>query len=446
MSKGKNISIPTSVEAQIRSRARNLPIYQCYVNKNWKDTQLATIMVIRKHTNGNVTFGNFLVDLHLLGVKDCSYRFNQSPLRVDEILKGCEGMMEECDYHLVHNIIYAGLAFAEDFGFTPHKNFQTAQYIIEEDSDDIQEIDVPLGKNGIPTLIVPFDETGQRELSILRKTAGADYEVIFLDENGKPELEEQTYMEIFEDVIETGIEEYMEKHPNDPDDPNLARTEQVITDLIYRYRVNTKEEREQIDLAFDHITKDPRLSKKIPESVNDYSEELVLSIKYFTEKKTDKASAEVRKVIDRHPEDPYLWDIFLYNLSVDSNIVDEKIVKEAFSLFPDHPTIKAWYAEWLAQEEQTDEIFTLFGNHPGLDALTTENEGLVINAFISFCFAYAMAWLQKEDILNAEPYYMLISRLGYNQRMGEYIQQLMTVLKKKKLKELYDAGMFNVEE
>jgi hypothetical protein len=247
-------------------------------------------------------------------------------------------------------------------------------------------------------------------------------------------------------VIETGIEEYMEKHPNDPDDPNLARTEQVITDLIYRYRVNTKEEREQIDLAFDHITKDPRLSKKIPESVNDYSEELVLSIKYFTEKKTDKASAEVRKVIDRHPEDPYLWDIFLYNLSVDSNIVDEKIVKEAFSLFPDHPTIKAWYAEWLAQEEQTDEIFTLFGNHPGLDALTTENEGLVINAFISFCFAYAMAWLQKENILNAEPYYMLISRLGYNQRMGEYIQQLMTVLKKKKLKELYDAGMFNVEE
>ena len=441
MSKGKSVSIPATVEAQIRTRARNLPIHQCYINKDWEESQLAFIAIFRKHTNGNITVGRFQVDLKLLGVKECHYKFNESSLLMGEIHKTTGESWVECDYNLAHNIIYAGLEFAEDYGFAPHKNFKTAQYILEEDTDDIPIIDVPLGDNGIPVLVVPYSETGQREMSILNKTAGDDYRVIFLDKDGKPEIGERTYQEIVDEVLAVGVDNYMKKDPDHPNTPDSIRETQVLIDLIYLIKGFTEEEKNQIDLDIKHILKDPRLAM-IDDTVKDYEEELARSVRYFMERETDKATAEVRKVIDRHPDDPLLWAVLLYNLSVDSEVVDEEVVKEAYSLFPDHPVIKAWYAEWLAQEDREDEVFALFDNAPGLDALTTENRHINAYAFTSFCYAYAAAWLHKKDILRAEPYYQMIVSLGLDYRLGEYIQQTMTDLKREKIREMLEAGMF----
>ena len=429
----KPVSIPTSVEAQIRTRARNLPIHKCYVNKDWEESQIATILITRKHTNGNITMGNFLVDLKLPGVKDCTYRFNESPLRLDEILERDADMLEECDYALVHNIIYAGLEFAEDYGFAPHKYFKTAQFILEEDTDDIPMMEIPLGEDGIPVLEVPYGESRQREMAILDKTAGDDCRVVFLDKDGNPKVQERTYMEIFNEVIETGIDGYTEKHG----DSGSFRETQVMMDLIHLIKVYTDEEKDRIDVEFDRITKDPRITMASDETIEDYEEELDKAFDYFDEGKTDKASIEFRKVINRHPDNPLLWDMFIYNLSVDSDMVDEEAVKEAYARFPDHLIIKAWYAEWLAQEDCADEVFALFNRVPGLDALTTENRFIDLNTLTSFCYAYAMAWLQKGDILHAEPYYQVIVRLGLNYRIGEYIQQTMTELKRDKIKELF---------
>jgi len=441
MSKGKIISIPTTVEAQIRTRARNLPIYKCFISKNWEEVQEASIMIVRKHTNGNNTKGIFRVDLKLRGIKDCSYNFNESPLRLDEMLERFPNIFEECDYHLAHNIIYAGLEFAEDYGFAPHKDFKTAQYILEEDTDDIPMIEVPLGDEGIPVLEIPYGENCQHEMAILDKTAGGDYHIVYLDKDGKPETEERSYMDVLNEVIETGVNDYMEQHG----DPESKRETQVMIDLIYLARVFTEEEKEQIDTEFNHILKDTRLTMT-SEPENDYEEELEQAIDYFMGGKTDEACAASRKVIDRHPEDPSLWDVFLYNLSIDSDVVDGEAVQEAYSRFPEHPCIRAWYAEWLAQENRTDEIFTLFDHQPGLDALTTENAFINGNALTSFCYAYAMAWLNKKDLLRAEPYYQMIVRLGLDYRIGEYIQFITTDLKREKIREMADAGMFDPDE
>jgi len=437
MSKGKIISIPTSVEAQIRTRARNLPIDKCYISKNWEKTRDANFIIVRKHTNGNITMGIFRVDLRLRCVRECTYEFNESPLRLDELLERFPNLFEECDYNLAHNIILAGVEFAEDYGFSPHKNFKTAQYILEEDTDDIPVIEIPLGDNGIPVLVIPYGETCEREMAILNKTAGDNYNVVYLDKDGKPKIEESTYMEIFNEVLETGVDEYMNKSGD-----SQSKTEtQVLVDLIYIARVFTEEEREQIDNEFERIIKDTRLTMAYtPEK--DYEEELEQALDYFIDGKTDEAIAESRKVIGKYPEEPLLWDIFLYNLSIDSDKVDVDAVKEAFSLFPEHPNIKAWYSEWLAQEDRVDEIFALFNHLPGLDALTTEYTFINDRALTSFCFAYTMAWLNKKDLLRAEPYYQVIARLGLDYRMGGYIQTIITDLKRIKIKEMAEAGMF----
>ena len=434
----KTVSIPTTVEAQIRTRARNLPIHKCYINKDWEKVQMANIIITRSHTNGNITMGNFLIDLKLYGVKDCTYKFNESPLRIDEILDRKQDMYEECDYALAHNIIYAGLEFAEDYGFAPHKNFKTAQYLLQEDNDDVPIIDVPLGDNGIPILEIPYGEDKQREMTILDNSAGDDYRVVYFDENGKPEVLKRSYMELFNEAMEFGLDKYWEKHS----DTDSLKEVQVMTDLIYLMKVYTEEDRSQIDANMELITKDPRLTMKSDNPTDDHEEELSLAYNLFLEGKNDEAVIEIYKLIDIYPDDPLLWDVLLYDISVDSDIVDDKAVKEAYSRFPDHPFIKAWYAEWLVQEDRSEEIFTLFNNIPGFDALTEENTYININTFISFCFAYALAWLDKEDVFMAEPYYQIIARLDIDYRLSEFIQEKMTFLKREKLKVLDEEGFF----
>ena len=442
MSKEKPNSIPTSLEAQIRTRARNLPIHKCYVNHNWQEVQRVTILITRKHTNGNITFGYYLVDLKLRGVKDCICKFNESPLKTDEHIKRRPEMYEECDYSLVHNIIHAGLEFAADYGFEPHKDFKTAQYVLEEDTDDIPLMEIPLGDNGVPVLELHPEESGLRELAILKKTAGDNFHIVYLDEKGNPKRPERSYIEIVDDVLKIGIEAYLDKCRD-----TLSSMEcQVINDLLYIVKVFTEEEQTWIDEEFDRVIKDPRLFIKEIELEDGFEEELALSIRYFEEGKTDKAYAETRKVIDRHPENPMLWNTLLYNVSIGSEEVDQEAVQEAYSRFPEHPVIKAWYAEWLAQEDREDEIFTLFNHLPALDALTTENIRIDPSAVPSFCFAYAMAWLSKKDILRAEPYYQIIVRLELDYRLGDYIQFIMTEMKKEKIKEMADAGMFSDDE
>ena len=434
--------IPTTVEAQIRTRARNLPVFKCFVNKDWQQAQKAIVLIVRKHTNGNITLGNFFVDLKLRGVKDCQYMFNESPLRMEEIRKRYFEMDEECDYNLAHNIIHAGLEFAGDYGFEPHKNFKTAQYILDEDTDDIPLMEIPLGDNGLPVLEIPYGESCQNEIAILKKTAGNDFRMIHFDKNGKPQLVERTYSEALDEAMETGLDNYVKKYSGS----KSFRENQVIIDLLFLTQVNTDEERKQIDDEYSSIVNDPRLSVMDDQPENDYEKELDLSIKYFEEGETDRAAVEFRKVIDRYPDDPLLWNIFLYNLSIDSDIVDKEAMEEAYSRFPDHPVIKAWYAEWLAQENRYGDIFALFNQISCLDALTTENIHMGYSVLPPFCFAYAMAWIDKKDILRAEPYYQMIVRMGLDYRLGNYIQEKMVDLKGKKISEMLQAGVFGSDE
>lgn len=97
-----------SPENYIRQRARNLPIYRCYVNSNWEENGMAQVLISRKHAGNTITFGIYLVDLFCLGLKDTLYQFN-IPLSDFEntIEEVYEDDFEMIDYPLAHNIIYA---------------------------------------------------------------------------------------------------------------------------------------------------------------------------------------------------------------------------------------------------------------------------------------------------------------------------------------------------
>lgn len=182
-----NIVQMLSPENYIRQRSRSLPIYECLVNEDWKACSMANIIVARRHTNGNVTACLYNVDLLCLGVKDTHFMFNVSMQEYRENINMLKenAPMTEIDYTLAHNIIYAGLEFAADYGFNPHRDFTSVtRFILEEDTDDIDLIEIECGYQGKPAYALgPHDDVQKVKsiLSQLERTAGPG-NYFYLDE------------------------------------------------------------------------------------------------------------------------------------------------------------------------------------------------------------------------------------------------------------------------
>ncbi|HKK81943.1 MAG TPA: plasmid pRiA4b ORF-3 family protein [Prolixibacteraceae bacterium] len=175
--KGKVVQM-LSPKNYIRQKARTLPVYECKVNSNWADAGLANLSIARKHSNGNLTIGLYMVDLKCLGVKDAHYHFNISEYKYREILEKFESHMqiESITYELAHNIVYAAFEYAEELGFAPHRDFTSvARYILEEDTDDVELIDIECGSDGKPLYVRGEEDTDEQARAIiahLEKTAG----------------------------------------------------------------------------------------------------------------------------------------------------------------------------------------------------------------------------------------------------------------------------------
>lgn len=177
MAKIKNKQQQLSPENYIRLKARNLAIHECWINENWKSAGEASIIVSRIHANGHITFGVYLVDLFCLGTKDSFYNFNVDTDKYFELLERLGGdNFEKTSYVLAHNIIFAANEYALELGFKPHKIFSDiTKYILEEDTEDIELIDIECGKNEKPFYISSEDDSPQRIQQItnqLRKAVG----------------------------------------------------------------------------------------------------------------------------------------------------------------------------------------------------------------------------------------------------------------------------------
>ena len=172
--KGKVIQM-LSPENYIRKKARSLPVYECRVSSEWEEMKMCTVVIARQHVNGNITFCTYVVDLYLLGVKDTLFQFNVSMDLYSEILEKMSARME-IDYELAHNIVLAGVEYAAEFGFKPCKEYESiTKFMLEEDTDDIELIEIECGKDGKPFYVQgPFEDMTRAHWIIaqLEKTVG----------------------------------------------------------------------------------------------------------------------------------------------------------------------------------------------------------------------------------------------------------------------------------
>ena len=161
MSKKKHHKPPPQLSPidYIKKKARTLPIYKCYINSNWQEKGLANIIVSRKHTNGNFTTGIYIVDTFCKGLVETYVKFNGDSenlkLNIELHIPPEDDFITlmEIDYTLVHNIIYGAIAFAEEYGYKPQKDFEVTKGILEEDDENVELIEIDFGVNGKPYLI-----------------------------------------------------------------------------------------------------------------------------------------------------------------------------------------------------------------------------------------------------------------------------------------------------
>ncbi len=144
-----------SPKKYFQTRASTLPLFNCFINKDYKVGGMATIVVARQHKTGNITFATFLVDLYALGVKDVMWKFNIPEPEFQEFIKNMDDIgAVPCDYKLAHSLIWGSVDFATAHGFKSHPGFQIAKGILaDKDDRSIKKVPYQFGHDGKPFVI-----------------------------------------------------------------------------------------------------------------------------------------------------------------------------------------------------------------------------------------------------------------------------------------------------
>ncbi len=232
---------PKSPQAYIRSgMGKKLPIYRCAITSDWEEIGKASIYIARQHTSGNITVAIFLIDFYCLGIKDTFYKFNMPLHEFEELYDFNPFPLTEISANTAYNMIYEALDWAAEAGFAPHKDFALVKHLID-DEDEIEYEDIPVGDNGIHTLILDENENGSKEIATMKKTLGeGNFRVYYFSD----------YMaNTDDDFISKSLEEILSN--------NELKIYQAYLDNIERVEIPTLENLSPSDYEQYKITDEP---------------------------------------------------------------------------------------------------------------------------------------------------------------------------------------------
>lgn len=167
-----------SPEKFIKEKARLVPIYKCYIDRNFEKSGEANVIVVRKHKNDKYTVAVFLVDFFCCGVKDSFYRLRMDEYEYEEIAEKYvySRDMAEIDYVEAHNRIFGAIAWAEEAGISPDKSFNLTQYLLQEDDDNVPLVEYEFGHNGHHCLVTLTRLEASKYLPLLKENLGSNFE------------------------------------------------------------------------------------------------------------------------------------------------------------------------------------------------------------------------------------------------------------------------------
>lgn len=482
--KGKVIKM-LSPEKYIRQKARTLEIWECWVNTDWKKTNMATVIIARKHSNENVTVGLYLVDLNCLGIKDSYFRFNNTTYEYSELLqKVSTGLeMQKTNYNLAHNIVYAGLEFAAEYGFKPAKVFtNTTKYILEEDDEKIELIEIECGMNGKPAYMRGPDDTDamvKKVIAQLKNTGGEDSYYYFDETEAPGDVGDDMWYD----------DEVMDDEDDDDDDDDLAidelteyavgrmdelekrfgtLTTREIAKLYYKH--DNQRDKLTIDERFEYIYLASALTHRLidqnevnrifhhfaqqmegytiieeftpeflgiePESSKEHLELAKLFEKFYDATSNDPEAAEkhYQKMLNKFSDSPAIAfaDILLTSMKKDESLFHKKI-KTYYQRFPDYPIIHIMHdltnPDMLSLRELLDERFDRYFSG------RTEIHDFEMHQYFNML---AIICLKDNDLTSLEGIYNTINEFYYNTYLSDKLYYTIELFKREVLKPLSD--------
>ncbi len=408
-SNGKIIPLPLSAEKYIKTKARELPIFQCIINEDWKESRIASIHISRKQPSGKIVLASYLIDLKCLGLKDTFYNFNLESDELDKMLDKFNQslVMINCPYVLAHNIIYGAIAFAEDIGLIPHKDWLVTQYALEDDTEDIELIDIEFGgPDGKPFLVItPHFSYVDAIARLDRKLGKGNYEII-----NDPIIPEK-----FNDDIENLV--YDDEDYGDDDDffgiedsskNRLVNYASLLIDKIYEIHCRYKHVTDplsdisSINLSDYNLIEDEdfELGKFVTEN-----EIKNLEVVYrLSESKPEKSLKKLVELVKNNPDNiTYRNHLFIIYKATELDENADQLLIETYEKFPTHLFTRTNYAHFLLNKNRIDEFPAVFnGGVYDLNALYPEKKSFCYSEFCGFYNVIARFFAVCGQIKNAE--------------------------------------------
>lgn len=401
-------------EKYIKTQARMLPIVRCLINGDWKDGGIAHIIVIRQHKTLHLTLGVFLVDLCCLGLKDTFFEFNIQPDELDNFIPDVD--WEECEYTLAHNIIYGGIDYAEDFGFRPHKDFQVTKFLLEDDDDQIEFIDVEFGIEGMPCYAIsPFDDPVKVKNTIAtleRKAGPGNFTVISLND-------------FDEDVDDEDLDDEWEE---DSEDEIIKMTTEL--NLSYDQAFRTPEEVE--NLMEYPIEQDYEITGDIIESKYNRFDSNEQELEYIRlhglvihEQEAELAIQQLKKAIAKWPGKALFYNLLQSAYATNNQDREsDSCIKEMFRLFPDYLFAKISYANMLIDEGKAEKALGVFRDKTNLNHLYPERRVFHFSEVASYYGTLCRYYTAIGDIDLADAYMHFLVKVDLVGLSGQTIVNL----------------------
>lgn len=389
-------------------RARSLPIYKCLINQDWAESKLAQVLVLRKHVNGHVTAGIYLVDLLCAGVKSTFYYFNIPEHTFDERLATNPLQNEACAYELAHNIIYGGVAFATEYHIDPDPDFRLTQKILEEDTEDIPLLDIDFGRDGKPVLVInPDDTRAGYYLRQLKKHAGfGNYTVVdntFLDDEDEEDEDEADIYDAQPEQWDEAEWEAFITHTN------LSHLNIMVATHLFTKTTPRPLEAAAImadATALPPVTLSAAALPEFAQSPAEQAElDAVLALLELEEIPAPDLADLPRRLqenIDRWPHNPVFYNYLIeaFELQENQDQADETS-RALYAAFPDYLAAKISYANLLLRQNQLDQVPAVFDHHYHLGAVYPNRAAFHITEYAAFYTFLMPYFLEKEDIYTA---------------------------------------------
>ncbi len=449
----KNVQILLSPEKYIRSRCRSIPFGECYINNDWREDGLAQVFIARKHSNDNLTVGIYLVDVFCLGVKDTFYRFNISTIEYDDFIENVskDVNLVPVDYLLAHNIIYGAIGFAEDFGFSPHKEFtKTTQFVLEEDDEDVELIDLEFGKNGKPFLIVQDEnESYKGYLRILEETAGhGNFEYLLHDgdssdsftvddsSNGHEDLfliryyddkdfEKKIFHEL--DQLSTYSDEERENIFNDKE--FLLETYYRMAELSLASFFSKEEKQEAYEFGeslfdIDFYDNDDLAGNIGITDLNDLKTFSII-FEFLAENKPKKAIKNLKRLMESYPEEPTFHFYMILALLLDNK--DRKaddLAIYAYQKYPDNLMIVTQYLSYLIRSKRFEKINEIIGETFFLQEIYPDTKFFHEGVALTYYKTIFRFLLETNQLLKARAVFFQLDKLGTPDEEVDFYHEL----------------------